>query len=97
MSSEILLVGSFTAEDSQLLKDVQNRLSLHTDSCVLLHREEFQFKLQAAIGPVAASTSRYPMADGAPLTARRDLITHGSEWYEQSQGRTEMIRPNTHI
>ncbi|KIM20404.1 hypothetical protein M408DRAFT_18588 [Serendipita vermifera MAFF 305830] len=84
MSSEILLVGSFTAEDNQLLKDVQNRLSLHTDSCVLLHREEYQFKLQAASAPgMTANTARYPMADGAPLRARRDLVTASTganEW-----------------
>ena len=83
MSFEILLVGSFTAEDGQLLKDVQNRLSLHTESCVLLHREEYQFKLDAISRPTASTTARFPMADGAPLRARRDLIRQGqgNEWY----------------
>jgi hypothetical protein len=104
MSFEILLVGSFSAEDTQLLKDIQNRLSLHTESCVPLHREDYEFQLQATIHPTGLNPSRFPMAGGVPLRARRDLIVaesaqaHGNEWWEEmAQSHTQRMIIPTNI
>jgi len=80
MSFEITLVGSFPAGDEQLLRDVQNRLTLNTESSVILHREEYEFVLD--IPGSNRQLSQRP--DGSPLRARRDLTVksanHGHEW-----------------
>ncbi|KAG8833126.1 hypothetical protein FRC17_011308 [Serendipita sp. 399] len=87
MSYEIVLTGSLPSADEQLLKDVQNRLSLHTDSSVLLHRIDYEFELETIPQPTGVSIVR---ASGpnerAILRAKRDLtVTEGgqpgSEWF----------------
>lgn len=80
MSFEIILGGSFAADDAQLLKDVQNRLSLHADSSVILHQEHYEFVLDSPLSPPTS----LPRPDGSSLRAKRDLVakaTHtGHEW-----------------
>ncbi|KAG9022293.1 hypothetical protein FS842_006203 [Serendipita sp. 407] len=86
MSYEIVLTGTLPSADEQLLKDVQNRLSLHTDSSMPLHRIDYEFELETIPQVTGLSTIR---ASGpnerAILRAKRDLTategnSPGSEW-----------------
>ncbi|KAG8820682.1 hypothetical protein FRB91_009737 [Serendipita sp. 411] len=86
MSYEIVLTGTLPSADEQLLKDVQNRLSLHTDSSMPLHRIDYEFELETIPQVAGLSTIR---ASGpnerAILRAKRDLTategnSPGSEW-----------------
>jgi hypothetical protein len=82
---EIVLTGTFPADDEQLLKDVQNRLSLHTDSSVVLHREDYEFRLESNVNGIKVGLSQVSSSatDGVPLRAKRDLtLPPGSpaEW-----------------
>lgn len=85
MSYEIVLTGSFPSDNEKLLTDVQNRLSLHTDSSVLLHREEYEFRLQTLLPPTSFGTTRYQSNEYTVLYAKRDLQVEatgrGSEWF----------------
>ncbi|PVG02120.1 hypothetical protein CPB86DRAFT_780540 [Serendipita vermifera] len=84
MNYEIVLAGTFPSDDEQLLKDVQNRLSLHTDSSVVLHREDYEFRLESNVHTTQFGIAQaISTTDGVPLRAKRDLtISPGSpaEW-----------------
>ena len=85
-SYEVLLTGSFPAENETMLREVENRLSLHADTSFVLHRQDYDFDLDTTVSKFTASNlsaTRLPGAD-APLRVKRDLTAvdgRDSEWY----------------
>ena len=86
-SFEMILSGAFPADDPNTLKAIQNRLSLHTDICQILHRHDLEFHLAPTVQYNMGSLAlpQMPAVDVSSLYLKHDLVkqrdgTRGA-WY----------------
>ena len=86
-SFEITLSGVFPADDPNTLQAIQNRLSLHTDACQILHRHDLEFHLAPTVQYNMGSLAlpQMPAVDVSSLYLKHDLVKQrgGSRgaWY----------------
>lgn len=86
-SFEIILSGAFPADDPNILQAIQNRLSLHTDACQILHRHDLEFHLAPTVQYNMGSLAlpQMPAVDISSLYLKHDLVKQrdGSRgaWY----------------
>jgi hypothetical protein len=75
-SYEIILSGTFPADDPNTLKAIQNRLSLHTDICQILDRHDLEFHLAPTVQYNMGSLAlpQMPAADVSSLYLKHDLV-----------------------
>ncbi|CCA68818.1 hypothetical protein PIIN_02679 [Serendipita indica DSM 11827] len=83
-SYEVFLTGSFPASDKTMLREVENRLSLHTDTSFVLHRQDYDFALGVTNDFTTLNAANLRgSGQGAPLRVKRDLTAvdgRSSEW-----------------
>lgn len=86
-SFEIILSGAFPADDPNILQAIQNRLSLQTDACQILHRHDLEFHLAPTVQYNMGSLAlpQMPAVDISSLYLKHDLVKQrdGSRgaWY----------------
>lgn len=75
-SFEIILSGTFPADDPNTLKAIQNRLSLHTNACQILHRHDLEFHLAPTVQYNMGSLAlpQMPAMDVSSLYLKHDLV-----------------------
>ncbi|CAG7846216.1 SubName: Full=Uncharacterized protein {ECO:0000313/EMBL:CCA68818.1} [Serendipita indica DSM 11827] len=75
-SYEVFLTGSFPASDKTMLREVENRLSLHTDTSFVLHRQDYDFALGVTNDFTTLNAANLRgSGQGAPLRDILDLET----------------------
>lgn len=86
-SFEIILSGTFPADDSTTLEAIQNRLSLHTDASQILHRHDLEFHLAPTVQYNMGSLAlpQMPAVDVSSLYLKHDLVKQRDDargaWY----------------
>jgi hypothetical protein len=75
-SFEIILSGTFPADDPNALEAIQNRLSLHTDASQILHRHDLEFHLAPTVQYNMGSLAlpQMPAVDVSSLYLKHDLV-----------------------